>query len=116
LLARLVGSSGSVLGVELDPELAVWGAGNLARQGTPWATIRAADPDVLGAPEEAPFDRILVSASARDLPQALVEQLGPNGVMVIPVGAMMTRVRRGRKPDDVRVTRHGAYSFVPLRY
>jgi protein-L-isoaspartate(D-aspartate) O-methyltransferase len=116
LLAQLVGPSGLVLGVELDPELATWGAGNLAGQHTPWASIRAADPDVLGAPGEAPFDRILVSASARELPQTLVDQLGPKGIMVIPVGAMMTRVRRSRTPDNVRVTTHGAYSFVPLRY
>jgi protein-L-isoaspartate(D-aspartate) O-methyltransferase len=116
LLAQLVGSSGSVLGVELVPELAEWGAENLADQDTPWASIRRADPDVLGIPSEAPFDRILVSAAARSLPDELVEQLTDDGVMVVPVNATMTRVRRtGPEPADVDITTHGAYSFVPLR-
>ena len=113
LLAHLVGPEGSVLGVELEPELATWGAENVARQDVPWATERPADPDVLGAPDEAPFDRILVSATARSLPDALVEQLTDDGVMVVPVGSAMTRVRR--TPDGIDVTTHGAYSFVPLR-
>ncbi len=112
LLARLVGPSGSVLGVELDRELAVWGADNLARQQTPWASIRAADTDILGAPVEAPFDRILVSASARELPESLVDQLGIDGVMVVPVGHAMTRVRR--TAEGRITTTHGTYSFVPL--
>ncbi|WP_332642038.1 protein-L-isoaspartate O-methyltransferase family protein [Aeromicrobium sp.] len=112
LLARLVGSSGSVLGVELVPELAMWGADNLAKQETTWASIRPADPDVLGAPDAAPFDRILVSASARKLPDSLVEQLGVDGVMVVPVGHAMTRVRR--TAEGLVTTTHGAYSFVPL--
>lgn len=115
LLAHLVGSSGSVLGVELVPELAEWGADNLASQDTPWASIRPADPDVFGIPSEAPFDRILVSAAARSLPDELVEQLTDDGIMVVPVNATMTRVRRtGPDPTDVDITTHGSYSFVPL--
>ena len=115
LLAMLVGPSGKVVGVELVPDLAEWGAENLAGQDIPWASIRAAEPDVLGIPSEAPFDRILVSAAARSLPDELVEQLTDDGVMVVPVGAMMTRVRRtGPDPSDVDITTHGSYSFVPL--
>ena len=115
LLAQLVGSSGSVLGVELVPDLAKWGAENLAGQDTPWASIRAADPDILGIPAEAPFDRILVSAAARLLPDELVEQLTDAGVMVVPVGSTMTRVQRtGPDRSDVDITTHGSYSFVPL--
>ena len=116
LLAHLVGPTGSVLGVELEPDLAAWGAENLGRQQTPWASIRAADPDVLGAPAEAPFDRVLVSAAARHLPDELVEQLTDDGIMVVPVAATMTRVRRtGPDPGNVDITTHGSYSFVPLR-
>jgi protein-L-isoaspartate(D-aspartate) O-methyltransferase len=116
LLARLVGPSGVVLGTELVPELAEWGAENLAGQDTSRASIRPADPDVPGIPDEAPFDRILVSAAARSLPDELVEQLTDDGVMVVPVNATMTKVRRtGPEPSDVDVTTHGSYSFVPLR-
>lgn len=116
LLAHLVGPTGLVVGVELEPELAAWGAENLAGQDTPWASIRAAEPDVLGVPSEAPFDRILVSAAARTLPEELLGQLADDGILVVPVGSRMTRVRRtGPDPEDVELTTHGAYSFVPLR-
>jgi protein-L-isoaspartate(D-aspartate) O-methyltransferase len=113
LLAHLTGPTGTVLGVELVPQLATWGASNLARGGSPNATIRTAEPAVLGAPDCAPFDRILVSAAATELPGELVDQLGDGGRMVVPVaGVMELVVRRG---DDVHVTEHGWYSFVPLR-
>ncbi len=113
LLAHLVGPQGEVRGVELEPELVTWGASNLARTSQPWASLVQALPNVLGLPDLAPFDRILVSAAPRDLPTALVDQLGDRGVMVIPVNGTMLRVRRDG--DAVDVTRHGSYRFVPLR-
>jgi protein-L-isoaspartate(D-aspartate) O-methyltransferase len=112
LLAHLTGPTGSVLGVELVPELAEWGAANLGTSYG-WASIRAAAPGVLGVPEAAPYDRILVSAEAASLPDALVDQLGEQGRMVCPVaGTMLLVVRDG---EAVTVTRHGSYRFVPLR-
>ena len=113
LLAHLVGPRGQVHGVELVPELARWGAENLAATRQPWASIVAAEPGVLGLPGQAPFDRILVSAEPDQLPPALVEQLRDGGVMVIPVaGEMLRVVRRG---DKTEVSRHGGYRFVPLK-
>ena len=111
MLAHLVGPTGSVLGVELEPSLVDFGAANLAGTGRPWATIRAASPGVLGDPGGAPYDRILVSAEPDVLPQELVAQLADDGVLVIPVAGTMLRVTN---PGAV-VTRHGRYRFVPLR-
>ena len=112
LLAELTGPSGSVLGVELVPELAEWGAANVAATSYDWASIRVAKPDVLGIPEAAPYDRILVSAEASSMPQSLVDQLGEEGRLVVPVrGTMLLVVRRGAETD---VTEHGSYRFVPL--
>jgi len=117
LLAQLVGPTGTVIGTELEPDLVAFGTANLAAYDFPWASIRQAEPDALGAPKDAPFDRILVSAEARSLPEPLVEQLCVGGTMVIPVGARMTRVERhGPGPDAVDVSTHGLYSFVPLRW
>lgn len=115
LLAHLVGPTGSVLGVELSPALARWGAANLAASGHPWARLREATPGVLGAPDEAPFDRVLVSAEADELPTTLVDQLGSDGVLVIPVAGLMHRVVRPPEGAIVTTT-HGAYRFVPLRW
>lgn len=114
LLARLVGPTGRVVGVELEPRLAEWGAQNLARAGMPWASLEPATEGVLGRPDLAPFDRILVSAMASRLPEELVEQVARPGRMVVPVAGTMLLVVRD-DVGEVTVHRHGAYSFVPLR-
>ncbi|WP_066587093.1 protein-L-isoaspartate O-methyltransferase family protein [Cellulomonas timonensis] len=113
LLGRLVGPEGRVLGLEIDPDLAVWGAENLAAWSMPWAAIEQADPSALGRPVEDGWDRILVSASGQQLPEALVAQLADGGRMVLPVRSTMWLVERhgeqvGRSPQ-------GSYAFVPLR-
>jgi protein-L-isoaspartate(D-aspartate) O-methyltransferase len=113
LLAHLTGPTGSVLGVELVTELVTMGARNLAACDLGWARIEPADPDVLGRPGQAPFDRILVSAAARSLPEQLVDQLGDGGRLVAPVSGTLLVVERSG--DDVAVSEHGHYRFVPLR-
>ncbi|MBO3100815.1 protein-L-isoaspartate O-methyltransferase family protein [Cellulomonas fengjieae] len=113
LLARLVGPDGSVLGLELDPELAAWGAGNVDACDLPWAHVATAAPGTLGRPVPGGWDRILVSAAPRSLPTVLVDQLADGGRLVIPVASTMHLVvRRG---DLTEVSTHGSYSFVPLR-
>lgn len=121
LLAHLTGPEGSVLGVERLEEIAATGAANLERTRMPWARLALATPGVLGSPAQGPFDRILVSADAQALPRALVDQLVPGGVMVLPVRGWMHRVVRdpgfdadGTPTGDARVEVHGAYRFVPL--
>jgi protein-L-isoaspartate(D-aspartate) O-methyltransferase len=112
LLAELTGPTGSVTGVELVPELAAWGAENLAGTAYTWASIRPATGGVLGVPESAPYDRILVSAEARELPAELVAQLAEGGRIVIPVAGTMTLgIRHG---GEVETSEHGSYRFVPL--
>ena len=113
ILARLVGPTGEVLGVERHADLASWGAANVIRAGMPWARLVLAHAGVLGSPREGGWDRVLVSAAADELPGALVDQIGRGGRMVIPVRHAMVLVERD---DDgaVRTSEHGAYSFVPL--
>jgi protein-L-isoaspartate(D-aspartate) O-methyltransferase len=72
-----------------------------------------------GCPERAPFDAILVTAAARSVPPALVEQLKPGGRMVIPVGGdpfsqdllLIEKDAEGR----TRERNLFAVAFVPLR-
>jgi protein-L-isoaspartate(D-aspartate) O-methyltransferase len=113
LLAQLTGPTGEVVGVELEPDLVAWGAANLAATGMQWAGIRQAKKGVLGDAARAPYDRILVSAEARELPRALLDQLADSGRLVVPVNGTMTLVVRTQGYDDV--SRHGNYRFVPLR-
>jgi protein-L-isoaspartate(D-aspartate) O-methyltransferase len=113
LLAFLTGPDGVVLGVELERRLVAWGADNLASTGLGWARIREATPGVLGAPDAAPYDRILVSADGGSVPQALVDQLTADGRMVLPAaGRLVLVVRAG---DRTETSEHGHYRFVPLR-
>lgn len=112
LLATLAGPGGRVRGVELEPRLVEFGNANLSAIGMD-PLIQQADPGHLGLPDEAPFDRILVSAMARSLPDDLVGQLRLGGVMVIPVDGRMLAVRR--TVDGTSVTAQGRYRFVPLR-
>ena len=112
LLAHLVGPTGRVVGVELVPELTVWGERNLRRTAYDWAAIQQAVPGVVGVPGQAPFDRILVSAMARTLPPDLLDQLGDPGRMVVPVDGVMTLLVRSGGSD--RISEHGPYRFVPL--
>ena len=114
LLAHLVGATGSVHGVELREDLATWGAQNVAATGMGWAQVHQAEPDVLGWPATAPYQRILVSAEAQEVPTALTEQLGDGGRLVLPVRGTMTVVE---SHDGLAQVVHtaGAYRFVPLR-
>ena len=113
LLAHLTGPEGSVLGLELEPELVDLGRRHL-HGDPPWARIEPARPGLLGAPEGAPFDRILVSAGARELPEALVGQLATPGRLVVPVAGELVLVEIAADGSRRR-TAHGSYRFVPLR-
>lgn len=70
-----------------------------------------------GVPSYAPFDRILVTAAAPEIPQKLLDQLAPGGIMVIPEGdssgQRMIRIERIDE-KEYKKTEHGHFSFVPL--
>ncbi len=112
LLGHLVGPSGRVVGVELVPELAAWGEENVRRTTYDWATVRPSEPGVLGWPDSAPYDRVLVSADAARLPGDLLDQLADPGRLVVPVDSTMTMVVRADGRDEISA--HGAFRFVPL--
>lgn len=64
---------------------------------------------------KAPFDGIIVTAAAAEVPQALIEQLADGGVMIIPVGEQQqTLVVLRRFGDQVEQQRIGDVRFVPL--
>jgi len=114
LLAHLVGPTGSVLGVEIVPELASFGRANLAGFPLPWARIERADPDTPGAPASGPFDRILVSADAHEVPDDLERQLAVGGRMVVPASGVMWVVDRDHEGWHREPVAGYRFAFVPL--
>jgi len=105
-----------VVGVERVHRLVVEASERLIRLGFTNVTVVEGDGS-LGWPEEGPYDAILVSAGAPEIPASLVEQLRPRGRLVIPVGRSdfgqrLLRLRRtdgGVREDDL-----GGVAFVPL--
>jgi protein-L-isoaspartate(D-aspartate) O-methyltransferase len=71
--------------IEIVPELARAAADTLKALGYTNVHVREGDGYV-GWPEEAPFARIMVTAAPERIPQPLIDQLAPGGVLVIPVG------------------------------
>ena len=70
-----------------------------------------------GWPEQAPFARIMVTAAAAGIPESLVDQLAPGGIMVVPVGrpgADQTLLRVTRDEDGFHEEVLGDVRFVPL--
>ena len=68
-----------------------------------------------GWPEEAPFDRIMVTAAPEEIPPALVEQLKVGGIMAIPVGAYDQELRILRRtPSGLELVRTLPVRFVPM--
>jgi protein-L-isoaspartate(D-aspartate) O-methyltransferase len=69
-----------------------------------------------GWPAQAPFERIIVTAAARELPEVLLDQLAQDGIMIIPVegrnGQELLRVTKGAK--DNRIEKLLDVRFVPL--
>lgn len=115
LLGVLVGKGGYVLGVERHAQLIDEARTALDAFDFDNVEILAATSGVLGLPDEGPFDRILVSAGASELPARLTAQLEIGGVMVIPVRGQMLKVTRTGADDDAfTVSGHGLYRFVPL--
>jgi len=72
---------------------------------------------MLGAPDKAPYERIMVTAAAADVPQALVEQLADDGVMLLPLGpdgGPQHIVKLTRRGEDVAREELLPVRFVPL--
>lgn len=113
LLSKLTGPSGRVEAVELIPELLAFGKENCDRFGITNAFFHPAE-EVLGFASGAPYDRILVSASAETFPSELMDQLKLGGKLVLPVGNDIWEAEKTGERGEYRMERHPGFVFVPL--
>lgn len=106
-----------VYSIEVVPELARGAARVLDRLGYRNVEVRAGD-GAEGWPERAPFDKIIVTAVADEIPAALVDQLKPGGRLLMPVGdpgrQQLTLI--DKRADGTTERREVLpVAFVPLR-
>ncbi len=85
LLATLAGPGGYVTTIDIDPEVSAQAAANLERAGLPGVHVATGDAG-LGVPENAPYDRAIITIGSLDVPPAWSGQLRPGGRLVVPLG------------------------------
>jgi protein-L-isoaspartate(D-aspartate) O-methyltransferase len=112
LLAYLTGPKGHVTAVEIIPELVQFGRHNCARIGIHNVQFHQAQKQI-GWHSEAPYDRILVSAAANTLPPGLLDQLRPNGRLVIPIRNSIWVLDKDEQDVISQIEKPG-FVFVPL--
>ena len=108
---------GHVYTVEIVPQLVAFAKENIERAGYGDRITVIQGDGSLGFPEAAPYDRVLVTAAAPEVPQPLLEQLKNGGVMVIPVGGIylwQTLLRLRKRDEKIIEENLGGVAFVPL--
>jgi len=108
---------GHVWSVERIPELVEFARRNLERAGYIDRVTVVLGDGTLGFKEAAPYDRIIVTAAAPDVPKPLLEQLKIGGKIVIPIGSRYFQelyVIEKVKEDEFRKTLVTSCLFVPL--
>ncbi|MBU3934859.1 protein-L-isoaspartate O-methyltransferase [Patescibacteria group bacterium] len=120
LLAQIVSgeskdSQGRVIAIEIVPELKEFGKTNIAKYGF----IKKGIVKLLltdgsaGLPKEAPFDKILVSASTDSVPEAWKKQLRVGGKIVAPIGSSIRTIIKKSETEFEEID-HPGFVFVPL--
>ena len=83
LLRQLVGPDGQVTTIDIDPELAARARRALRQGGYPARVVVGDGRD--GVPDAAPYDRVIVTASVEEIPNAWLDQLAPGGRLQFPL-------------------------------
>jgi protein-L-isoaspartate(D-aspartate) O-methyltransferase len=108
---------GHVYTVEFVSQLAEFARKNVEKAGYGNRITVICGDGSEGYAEKAPYDRILVTAAAPDVPKPLVEQLKTGGVLVIPVGSLymyQSLIRIRKKDNQITEENLGGVAFVPL--
>ncbi|MEM4266685.1 MAG: protein-L-isoaspartate(D-aspartate) O-methyltransferase [Candidatus Nanoarchaeia archaeon] len=116
LIAEIVGKKGKVYTIEIIPELVKLAKENIKRIGIRNIRVIYGDGSK-GYAKAKPYDRIIITAGAPEVPKPLIKQLKNNGILVGPIGQMysqnmikITKTRKGITKKDL-----GYFVFVPLK-
>lgn len=116
LIAELVGANGAVTSVDIDPDVTARARRLLDSADYERVRVVLADAEH-GVPAHAPYDRIIVTAGVWDIPPAWLEQLAPNGRIVVPLrlrglSRSIALIRRG---DHLESLGHEMAGFVDVQ-
>lgn len=116
LIAELVGPTGQVTSVDIDPDIVARAKDCLAAAGYDQVKVVLADAEN-GVPDRAPFDRVIVTAGAWDLPPAWSDQLTEHGQIVVPfrVRGLTRTVVFERDGDHLASRDYRLCGFVPMQ-
>ncbi|MEM7189625.1 MAG: protein-L-isoaspartate(D-aspartate) O-methyltransferase [Pseudomonadota bacterium] len=113
VLARL---ARRVYAIERHRDLTLSARSRMETLGLSSVTLKTGD-GTKGWPEQAPFDRIIISAAAEDTPSMLLDQLRVGGIMVLPVGQsdeVQQLIRIEKTETGLNYTELSPVLFVPL--
>jgi protein-L-isoaspartate(D-aspartate) O-methyltransferase len=115
-IAEIVGPHGTVTSIDIDPDVVARARTGLTRSGHPQVQVIEADGEY-GHPGNAPYDAIIVTVEAVDLPPGWTGQLAPGGRLVVPL-----RLRGNtrslaftRRDDQLAATSAILCGFVPMK-
>jgi len=110
---------GHVWSAEIVPDLADFGKSNVERLGYAEKVTYLQEDASEGLPGEDPFDLIIVTSAAPEIPDRLVKQIKPRGTLLIPIGdsSFFQQLIRVKKKTDGRLSQEnlGGVAFVPMR-
>jgi protein-L-isoaspartate(D-aspartate) O-methyltransferase len=115
LLGYIAGRNGHVTAIERIQKLMEWGKSNVEKYNFVQKGITEFNlgDGSLGFEKNAPYDKILVSASAIEVPEALKKQLKIGGRMVIPIKNDLWSLKK-IKEDEFKIEKFPGFIFVPL--
>jgi len=114
VISKIIGEEGKIYSIERIVELAEFARKNLEKAEIKNVEVIEGDGS-LGLPEYAPYDRILVTCSAPDIPEPLIEQLKEGGIILIPVGRTFSVLIKGvKRREGLEKKEICECAFVPL--
>ncbi len=116
IISKIIGDKGKLITIDIIPELI-----HMARENLNYLNITNVDVHETdggeGFMEEAPFDRVIITAACPTIPQPIIDQLREGGVIVAPVGDLQsqTMVRGVKENGKIEIEFLGPFRFVPMR-
>lgn len=117
LMGKVVSPGGQVWTLDVDQDLVAGASKNLAEAGVDNATAVLAD-GAAGLPEHAPYDRIIFTVGAGDVPVKILDQLAPGGRLVLPMrirGSISRSFAFERDGQTWKTVSCEMATFIPLR-